>query len=54
MPGNPPPSIYMNMHAPTADADAGSIPRWVWYMVIGTGTLAAFGIIVYLIATAPY
>lgn len=53
MSGNTPPSIFMNMHAGTADADAGSTPKWVWYMVFGLGALAALGVTLYLIATAP-
>lgn len=51
--GAVPPKIYMNMGSRISDADEGSTPRWVWYMLIGLVALAVLGISTYLIATAP-
>ena len=43
----------MNMGAPTAEADAGGIPRWVWLSAAGLAALAVLGTVLYLMATAP-
>ena len=50
--GAPPPRIYMNMQAGTSDADANSIPAWVWRMLAGVAALAAFGLAMYYVLNA--